>query len=242
MERGEVRAFVDARRQLPVGGARHRAHRARARALRADRRASRRSSTARTSIPAQRALILPCLGRSEVDVRRRPQFVTVEDSMSMVHRSQGVLPPASEQLRSEPAIVAALGEALLGADRACRGASSPPTTTGSATRSRRSCSASTTSTSACATPDGFQLPNTARDGSFANVGGRARFTVSPLPDLRAAARPAAHDDDPQPRPVQHDDLRPRRSLPRHPRRAPRRVHERRRHGRARPASSARSST
>ena len=31
----------------------------------------------------------------------------------------------------------------------------------------------------------------------------------------AAAGPAAHDDDPQPRPVQHHDLRPRRSLPRH---------------------------
>ena len=50
----------------------------------------------------------------------------------MVHRSQGVLPPASPELRSEPAIVAALGAALLGTARAV-GASSPPTTTRSAT-------------------------------------------------------------------------------------------------------------
>src|SRR5688572_3202238 len=65
--------------------------------------------------PGEVALILPCLGRSEVDQQGGgAQFVTVEDSMSCVHRSQGVLPPASPELRSEPAIVAGLGRALLG--------------------------------------------------------------------------------------------------------------------------------
>jgi anaerobic selenocysteine-containing dehydrogenase len=39
--------------------------------------------------------------------------VTVEDSMSMVHASRGALPPASDQLRSEPAIVAGLALATL---------------------------------------------------------------------------------------------------------------------------------
>src|SRR5262249_31329883 len=61
--------------------------------------------------PGARALLLPCLGRSERDAAG---FVTVEDSMSIVHRSQGVLAPASDELRSEPAIVAALGHALHG--------------------------------------------------------------------------------------------------------------------------------
>ena len=42
-----------------------------------------------------------------------PQFVTVEDSMSMVHASAGRNPPASEQLLSEPAIVAGMAEATL---------------------------------------------------------------------------------------------------------------------------------
>ena len=66
-------------------------------------------------IPGGRALLLPCFGRSELDVQASgEQFVTVEDSMSMVHASRGVLAPASDALRSEPAIVAALGKALVG--------------------------------------------------------------------------------------------------------------------------------
>jgi molybdopterin-dependent oxidoreductase alpha subunit len=61
------------------------------------------------------ALILPCLGRSEVDIQASgPQFVTVEDSMGIVNRSQGHAEPASEQLRSEPAIVAGIAKATLG--------------------------------------------------------------------------------------------------------------------------------
>jgi molybdopterin-dependent oxidoreductase alpha subunit len=128
--------------------------------------------------PGAKALILPCLARSEDD---GGQFVTVEDSMSMVHTSQGKLPPASEHLRSEPAIIAALGEALLGevaawgeyaADYDKIRDKIAQVVLGFGDFNKR-----------VREPDGFQLPNTARDGSFANVGGRARFTVSPLPDL-----------------------------------------------------------
>lgn len=60
------------------------------------------------------ALILPCLGRSEIDRGERgEQCVTVEDSMSMVHASSGHRPPASPHLRSEPAIVAGIALAAL---------------------------------------------------------------------------------------------------------------------------------
>ncbi|WP_414040753.1 FdhF/YdeP family oxidoreductase [Acidithiobacillus sp. M4-SHS-6] len=60
------------------------------------------------------ALILPCLGRTEIDLQNgRSQGVTVEDSMSMVHISHGIRPPASPLLRSEVAIVAGLARALL---------------------------------------------------------------------------------------------------------------------------------
>jgi len=60
------------------------------------------------------SLILPCLGRTEIDVQATgPQSVTVEDSMSMVHASRGRLEPASEHLRSEPAIVAGIARATL---------------------------------------------------------------------------------------------------------------------------------
>ncbi|MDL4862463.1 FdhF/YdeP family oxidoreductase [Halomonas elongata] len=53
--------------------------------------------------------LFPCLGRTEQDIQRSgPQSVTVEDSMSMVHASAGKLQPASEHLKSEPAIVAGI--------------------------------------------------------------------------------------------------------------------------------------
>ncbi|CBA16586.1 FdhF/YdeP family oxidoreductase [Xanthomonas albilineans] len=62
------------------------------------------------------ALILPCLGRTEIDIQdAEPQHVSVEDSMSMVHLSAGINPPASPHLLSEVAIVARLAEATLGA-------------------------------------------------------------------------------------------------------------------------------
>lgn len=67
-------------------------------------------------VHGKEALILPCLGRTEIDVQAGgPQGVTVEDSMSMVHISVGINPPASEHLLSEPAIVAQLAAATLGA-------------------------------------------------------------------------------------------------------------------------------
>ncbi|MCX5744332.1 MAG: FdhF/YdeP family oxidoreductase [Proteobacteria bacterium] len=147
--------------------------------------------------PGARGVILPCLGRTERDVRSTgAQFVTVEDSMSMVHRSQGVLPPASPELRSEPAIIAGLARAL--ADRLAppdRGilptppiarvpwaeladdydrirdliASVVPGFADFNTRVR--------------TPDGFQLPNVGRDRSFATIGGRAKLAIGIPPDL-----------------------------------------------------------
>ncbi len=67
-------------------------------------------------ITGRSALILPCLGRTEVDRQRGgEQFVTVEDSMGVVSSSRGRLEPASERLLSEPAIVGGLAKAVLGA-------------------------------------------------------------------------------------------------------------------------------
>ncbi|MEE1886455.1 FdhF/YdeP family oxidoreductase [Pseudomonas carassii] len=58
--------------------------------------------------------LFPCLGRTELDVQNgERQSITVEDSMSMVHASAGKLNPASEFLRSEPAIVAGMANATL---------------------------------------------------------------------------------------------------------------------------------
>lgn len=65
-------------------------------------------------VHGQQALLLPCLGRTEIDVQAGgTQGVTVEDSMSMVHLSAGLNAPASEHLLSEPMIVARLAAATL---------------------------------------------------------------------------------------------------------------------------------
>ena len=61
------------------------------------------------------ALILPCFGRTDIDIQAQgPQAVTVEDSFSMVHASNGQLKPLSAQMRSEPAILAGIANATLG--------------------------------------------------------------------------------------------------------------------------------
>jgi molybdopterin-dependent oxidoreductase alpha subunit len=60
------------------------------------------------------SFIFPCLGRTEQDIQATgPQSITVEDSMSMVHASSGKLRPASDQLQSEPAIIAGMARAAL---------------------------------------------------------------------------------------------------------------------------------
>ncbi|NUS44175.1 MAG: FdhF/YdeP family oxidoreductase [Mycobacteriaceae bacterium] len=71
-------------------------------------------------VPGRTALILPTLGRSDLDVGPGGvrQQVSVEDSMSVVHLSTGRLTPVSGQLRSEVGIVCGLAEALFGPDHA----------------------------------------------------------------------------------------------------------------------------
>jgi len=65
-------------------------------------------------IHGKKALILPCLGRSEKDIQRSgEQFVSVENSMGVVHKSQGHLKPCSEDVLSETAIVGNLAKVTL---------------------------------------------------------------------------------------------------------------------------------
>jgi len=62
----------------------------------------------------QDALILPCLGRTEIDNQNSgEQFITVEDTFSMVHASQGSVVPLANTLHSETAIVADIADATL---------------------------------------------------------------------------------------------------------------------------------
>jgi molybdopterin-dependent oxidoreductase alpha subunit len=65
-------------------------------------------------VHGEKAYILPCLGRIEVDKQNeKPQAVSVEDSTACIHGSRGYATPASAELRSEPWIIAALAKAIL---------------------------------------------------------------------------------------------------------------------------------
>ncbi|RWX14077.1 FdhF/YdeP family oxidoreductase [Rhizobium hidalgonense] len=67
-------------------------------------------------MPGEAAFILPCLGRTEMDLNEagNSQLVSVEDSMSMVHGSAGINRPASPYLLSEVAIIAGIAQATVG--------------------------------------------------------------------------------------------------------------------------------
>ena len=64
-------------------------------------------------VTGKKALILPCLGRTEIDQTTEGiQFVSVENSMGIVHSSQGNSKPISSSLKSEVAIVTGIALAL----------------------------------------------------------------------------------------------------------------------------------
>ncbi|CAM3426469.1 FdhF/YdeP family oxidoreductase [Occultella aeris] len=65
------------------------------------------------AVTGRRALILPALGRTDRDTQAGgDQRVTVEDSMSMVHASQGRLEPPSRHVLSEVSIICRLAQRL----------------------------------------------------------------------------------------------------------------------------------
>ncbi|MEU8973225.1 FdhF/YdeP family oxidoreductase [Streptomyces monashensis] len=134
-------------------------------------------------VHGRRALILPCLGRTEKDQQRGgPQSTSVEDSMSMVHLSVGMKRPASRHLLSEPAIIAGLARAAL-----------PDSPTpwqwyvedydrirdtmaqvldGFEDFNRR-----------VRLPLGFRIKQPARELVFRTPSGKAEFSAAPLPDV-----------------------------------------------------------
>ncbi|MDD1508783.1 FdhF/YdeP family oxidoreductase [Pseudomonas sp. CNPSo 3701] len=68
-------------------------------------------------LPGEQAWLLPCLGRIEIDRQDGvEQCHSTEDSTGCIHGWRGKSEPASEHLRSEPAIIAGLARATLGAE------------------------------------------------------------------------------------------------------------------------------
>lgn len=133
-------------------------------------------------VHGREALILPCLGRTEIDLQAGgPQGVTVEDSMSMVHISMGINPPASEQLLSEPAIVARLAVATLGPRSRVPWLWLVEDYARIRDEIEKVFPDFYDFNARVAVPGGFRLRNTASERVWATPGGKAAFTVHPVP-------------------------------------------------------------
>ena len=136
-------------------------------------------------ITGEQALILPCLGRTEIDQQMSgPQFVTTENSMAVVERWSGTLAPASEYLLSEPAIVAGLAKATLGA----RSTVKWDGLVADYDRIREHIDHVVPDfenyNQRVREPGGFYLPNPIRRRDFKTNDGKAHFTIHSLPQIK----------------------------------------------------------
>ena len=131
------------------------------------------------------ALILPTLGRSDRDEQRTgEQFVTVEDSMSIVHQSHGRLQPASEHLLSEVAIVARLARRTLGADSSIPWESFEGDYDLIRERISRVIPGFEDFNERVREPGGFRLPNPVNEHRYPTPSGKAVFTSNTFDRLR----------------------------------------------------------
>ncbi|MER5637715.1 FdhF/YdeP family oxidoreductase [Kitasatospora sp. NPDC002227] len=133
-------------------------------------------------VTGTRALILPTLGRTDRDrTVNGEQFVTVEDSMGMVHSSRGGLRPPSADLLSEVAIVCRLARAALGAENPVPWEEFAASYDTIRDRISRVVPGFTDFNTRVRTPGGFALPHGPRDSrTFPTHTGKANFTVNEL--------------------------------------------------------------
>jgi len=130
-------------------------------------------------VTGKTALILPCLGRSDEDPQvSGPQFVTMENTTGVVHQSHGTFKPVSETLLSEPAIVAGLAKATLGATTPVNW----DELVGNYDRIRdlieKTLKGFENFNQRVREPGGFYLPNSPRQGNFDTPDGKAKFTLN----------------------------------------------------------------
>lgn len=130
------------------------------------------------AVTGTRALILPTLGRTERDQQASgEQFVTVEDSMGMVHASRGRLAPASTELLSEVAIIARLAQRVLGEASTTPWAGFEADYATIRDRIARVIPGFEDFNTRVAAPGGFTLPHAPRDSrTFPTATGKANFT------------------------------------------------------------------
>jgi molybdopterin-dependent oxidoreductase alpha subunit len=154
--------------------------------------------------PGRVGLLLPCLSRTERDEQEGGrQFVSVEDTASMVHASSGRGDPASGKLRSEPHIVTELARHTLGDSAHTAGIDwqgmgrDYSITRGLIEQVAQTAVAGFEQYNQRITaPRGFHLPNSARNRDWRTASGKAQFTAIALPQdtIMRRARAAFGDE------------------------------------------------
>ncbi len=138
-------------------------------------------------VTGKTALILPTYGRSEKDMKNGDlRYLTMEDSMGRVRQSRGLLKPASENIKSEPELIAELADTYfqgkhsvpwkaMGVDYALIRESIDKVAKGFEKTAERSKGI------------GYYLPNNVRNLDFSMLpNGKAQLTINALPDHHLA--------------------------------------------------------
>ena len=137
-------------------------------------------------VTGKQALILPCLGRSEIDLSEdgKIQVLSMENSMGVVHSSSGTFTPPSEHLLGEPTIVAHMAQHILK-----NHTKAPWKKWSSDYHNIRDSIAEVIPgfeqyNQRVTQPGGFYLPNHARIGDFQSIGGQVPFMVNPIEEIK----------------------------------------------------------
>jgi molybdopterin-dependent oxidoreductase alpha subunit len=140
-------------------------------------------------VHGKEALILPCLGRTDLDlVSGERQFVTCENSMGVVQMSKGNLEPVSDELLSEPVIICRLAKALLENRSKVSWDVYEQHYDHIRNDIEKVIPGFDNYNERVRHPGGFYLPNTAREGRFNILGsGKAHFSVANISTLSLAA-------------------------------------------------------
>jgi molybdopterin-dependent oxidoreductase alpha subunit len=132
-------------------------------------------------VHGKQALILPCLGRTDIDLQNGvPQFVSCENSMGVVQMSKGVLQPPSNALLSEVAIVCQLAKRILGNKLNVDWDALQNNYDNIRALIERVIPGFENYNERIRKPGGFYLPNAVKEKKFNTTTGKANFTVLPL--------------------------------------------------------------
>jgi molybdopterin-dependent oxidoreductase alpha subunit len=130
-------------------------------------------------VHGREALILPCLSRSDEDViNGERQFVSCENSMGVVQASEGMLPPVSTDMLSEPVIVCRMARATLGSRSKIKWEQYMSDYDAIRDDISRTIPGFENYNQRVRIPGGFYLPNANREGRFDTVGKKAHFNVA----------------------------------------------------------------